>query len=73
MLADPSLGPILSGRTASDLKILLAGITAGNRLYSDVLHLDGDGVSGSLQGLFPLSSLIIPAGWAALCWEHLNG
>ena len=24
------------------------------------------GVSGSLQGLFPLSSLIIPTGWAAL-------
>ena len=64
---DPSLGPILSPEEqpeTSKYYWLESLLVIGSILIFFTLMVMG--VSGSLQGLFPLSSLIIPACWAAL-------
>ena len=64
---DPSLGPILSPEEQPEISKyywLESLLVIGSILFLFTLIVMG--ISGSLAGLFPLSSLILPAGWAAL-------
>lgn len=66
---DPSLGPILSEADqpkTSNLYWLEALLVIGSILLLFTLMIMG--LTGSLYGLFPLSSLLIPAGWAGLMY-----
>ena len=66
---NPSLGPILSEEdqpTTSNMYWLEAILVIGSILTLFTLMVMG--LTGSLAGYFPLSSLLIPVGWAALMY-----
>ena len=66
---NPSLGPILSEEDqpqTSHLYWLEAILVIGSILMLFTLMVMG--LSGSLAGLFPFSSLLLPAGWAGLMY-----
>ena len=66
---NPSLGPILSEEdqpTTSNYYWLEAILVIGSILTLFTLMIMG--LSGSFAGMFPLSSVLIPIGWAALMY-----
>jgi TRAP-type mannitol/chloroaromatic compound transport system permease small subunit len=66
---NPALGPILTPEdqpVTSSYYWLEAVLVIGS--ISDFLHLIVMGFSGSLQGIFPFSSLLLPLGWMGVMY-----